>query len=122
LELFQPFVFVAGDEAAVTAGAVLSIFSVTVAVAVLPALSVTDAETISLAPSAVTVWVGGQEATPEPESKQEKFTVTLVLFQPLAFGVGDVAAITVGGVLSMLTITLVVAVLPALSVAVPEMI
>jgi len=48
-------------------------------------------------------------------------TVTLELFQPFPFGAGDDAADIVGGVLSMLNLMLVLAVLPALSVAVPEM-
>jgi hypothetical protein len=46
-------------------------------------------------------------------------TVTLALFQPLAFGVGLTLAVIDGGVLSMLTVTDAIAVFPALSVAVP---
>jgi hypothetical protein len=48
--------------------------------------------------------------------------VTGVLFQFAAFGPGDEAAVMLGGVLSKLTATDVLAVLPALSVAVPEII
>jgi len=74
-----------------------------------------------LAPSVETVIGDGQLATPESESLHAKVTVTLELFQPLAFGAGDGVAVIVGGVLSMFTLTLVLDMLPALSVAVPEM-
>jgi hypothetical protein len=73
-----------------------------------------------LEPSVDTVCVGGHEAIPESESAHVKFTATLELFHPLAFALGVGAAVSVGGVLSILTITRVVAVLPAVSVAVPE--
>ena len=63
----------------------------------------------------------GQIATPERESLQMKLTITVELLQPLAFGVGKGFAVIAGGVLSMFNVTLVVAVLPALSVVVPEM-
>lgn len=56
---------------------------------------------------------------PESESEQVKLTVTFVLFHPAESGDGETLAAIAGGVLSMLTFTLVVAVTPALSVAVP---
>jgi len=58
---------------------------------------------------------------PESESLHVSVTVTFELFQPFPFGVGDVAAEIVGEVLSIFNLMLVLAVLPALSVAVPEM-
>jgi hypothetical protein len=64
-------------------------FSVTLAVAVFPALSLADPEIACFAPSVVTVWGGGQLATPDVASEQVKVTVTLELFQPFAFGGGD---------------------------------
>jgi len=63
-----------------------------------------------------------QAATPESVSPQLKFTVTLELFQPFALGEGEATATMVGGVLSRFTVTLVVAELPEVSVAVPEII
>ena len=62
----------------------------------------------------------GQVATPDKESAHEKVTVTLELFQPLEFAAGEALAVIVGGVSSTFTVMLVLAVLPALSVAVPE--
>ena len=61
----------------------------------------------------------GQEATPERESEQVKVTVTGPLFQPLALGAGEVAAVIVGEDVSMFSVTLAEAELPALLVAVP---
>jgi len=73
-----------------------------------------------LAPSVDTVIGDGQLATLESESPHAKLTATFELFQPLAFGGGDAVAVSVGGVLSMFNLTLALAVLPALSAAVPE--
>ena len=56
---------------------------------------------------------------PEPESAQLNVTVTFVLFQPAEFANGDVLAAIVGGVLSILTLTVAVPPTPALFVAVP---
>ena len=56
---------------------------------------------------------------PERESVQAKLTVTLLLFQPAELGAGRTPAAIAGGVLSMLTLTVIVAVFPALFVAVP---
>jgi hypothetical protein len=57
---------------------------------------------------------------PLAESEHVNVTVTTELFHPAAFGAGAVVAVIVGGVLSTRTVTDVVAVLPALSLAVPE--
>jgi len=62
----------------------------------------------------------GHEATPDKLSAQLNDAVTLVLFQPAAFGNGESAVAIVGGVLSMLTVLEVLAVFPATSTAVPE--
>jgi hypothetical protein len=48
-----------------------------------------------------------------------KFRVTLLLFHPAALGAGEALTVTTGGVLSIFRTAFVVAVLPALSVAVP---
>ena len=72
-------------------------------------------------PSALTVASAGQFPRPESASAQTKLTVTSAWFHPAAFGAGEADAAIVGGVLSRLTVTFVVALLPAVSVAVPVM-
>jgi hypothetical protein len=52
---------------------------------------------------------------------QVKLTVTFELFHPFALGAGITPAAIFGGVFAMFRVTLVLAVFPALSVAVPEM-
>ncbi len=60
------------------------------------------------------------EATPDSESVHVKLTVTVLLFQPLAFAEGDLEPVMVGGVLSMLMlITVAEALFPALSAQIP---
>jgi hypothetical protein len=51
---------------------------------------------------------------------QVKLTVGSVLFQPFAFGAGLMLLVIVGAVVSRFMVTEVVAVLPALSEAVPD--
>jgi hypothetical protein len=114
VELFE-------GEAMVTLGGVLSSLMLTDVLATLPALSMAVPETDWLTPSVVTVCGGGQVATPEDESVQLNVTVGLLLFQPAAFGTGDTTAVIAGDVWSTLTVTEVLAVFPATSVAVPEM-
>src|SRR5437879_10615414 len=91
----------------------------TVVLALLPALSVAvplddwplPSASVS---SAVQLWI------PESVSEQLKCTVTSLLFQPAALGVVVAAPLIVGAVLSMLIPeTVVLVLLPALSVAVP---
>ena len=97
-------------------------FSMTLAEAELPALSVAVPEMVWFAPSAVTAIGAGQEAIPDKESEQAKVTVTCPLFQPAALAAGDADAVMVGEDLSIFNVTLAEAELPALSVAVPEMV
>jgi hypothetical protein len=53
---------------------------------------------------------------------QVKVTVTSELFQPLAFGAGEIVAVTVGPVAGWIfKVTVAVREFPALSVAVPVM-
>src|SRR5882672_1128083 len=56
---------------------------------------------------------------PDPTSAHVKCVVTGVLFQPVLLAGGEDVAVTTGGVLSMFRVTLVEAVLPAPSTAVP---
>ncbi len=62
-----------------------------------------------------------QVATPEVVSVQLNVTVTSELFHPFILGGGDCDALIDGAVLSMFTVTLVVVLLPAASVAVTSM-
>ncbi len=113
--LYQSF-FRVPDALAAVVGAVRSIWMpLTVLVAVLPALSAQVAVADRLAPSPVTVVAAGCAAGPDSASVQVQVTVTSPFCQPL----GNVPVST-GAVLSMLTVTvLLVALLPAASVAVP---
>jgi hypothetical protein len=63
----------------------------------------------------------GQVATPDKLSAHVKVTVTGVVFQVLASGPGDVAAVIVGGVLSRFTFAHAVADSPVVSMALPQM-
>ena len=106
-----------------TVGGVLSmLIPLTVAEAEFPARSVHVPVTDWFAASVERiVGAGGLPAArPERLSAHWKLTVTFVLFQPLAFGAGVRAGVTVGGVLSMLiALTVAEAEFPATSVQVP---
>ena len=108
----------AGVALAAITGADLSTFSVTDACAVLPARSVADLVITWPAPSVVTSTGAGHE-TPDPLSLQVNVTRTSVRCQPSALATGLGVATIVARVLSMFTVTLVVASLPARSTAVP---
>src|SRR5258706_1937197 len=97
-------------------GLVASSLMCTVAEAVLPALSAAVAVRSCPRVSVVTCTGAGQDAMPEPVSSQVYATVTSVLFQPPAFGIGDRCVTIVGGVVSRLRCTVVDWMLPALSV------
>src|SRR6266516_676580 len=118
---YQPFAFGPVVAAPDSDGAVLStLMPVTDVVAVLPALSVAVPDAVWLVPSP-RLWLAGQDLTPErfAWSAQAKLTVTSSAYQPLPFGARSAAAVTVGGVRSMLTVAVSLALLPALSVPVP---
>src|SRR5690242_14955269 len=84
----------------------------------LPARSVAASlVTLWFAPSVLSTLSLGQVATPDSASVQVKWTVTALLYQPAVFGVVVGAPFTPGAVRSMLTETLPVPVLPALSLA-----
>ena len=109
----------AGATAAVMAGGVLSILTVAVVLAVLPARSAAVPEAVCVAPSVAKEAGALQLATPESASEHAKLTVRFVLFQPKLLAAGVRLAVMAGGVLSTLTFVLGVAVFPATSVAVP---
>jgi hypothetical protein len=78
----------------------------TVAVALtFPALSVHKPLAVWPGPSVLSVMGAVQLAMPERLSAPVNVTVTLVLFHPAPFGAGDAAAVAVGGVMSILTVT-----------------
>ena len=106
----------------VSVGAVLSRFTARVAVALLPAWSVAVPVMIWFCPSVVTVTGDEIDATPESGSVAVKLTTGLVLFQPAELGAGMIVEETMGTVLSILRVTVAVALFPARSVAVPEII
>jgi len=107
-------------DVTVKTGGVLSSLTIFDVLAEFPAKSCMDGEEIWLIPSLVTNCDAGQETTPLRLSAQVKPTVTLELFQPAALAAGFEVAVMVGGVLSSLTVTDVVAVNPAVFRAVPE--
>src|SRR5207302_201331 len=107
------------SKEAVRTGAVLStLMPVTVSEALLPAASVAVPVADWSVPSPRTF---GAEtvATPDSESSAVKCTVTSSLYQPAALTARSGAAVIVGLVLSMLTSAVLLAELPALSVAEP---
>src|SRR3954468_9399001 len=118
--LYHPLLF--GDVVAAPdrVGAVLSTLTpVTEAGALaLSAKSVAVPLAAWLAPSPSTL-SAVLEATPESASLPANETVTSLLYQPLMFAARSAAAVAGGGVLSSLTVTESVALLPALSAAVP---
>src|SRR6266571_4660148 len=85
--LFQPLPLAAVRLTKVMTGAVLSmLMPLAVAVGlVLPALSLQVPEADCPAPSALSVVAAVQKSIPDKLSLPAKVTVTLVLFQPLAF-------------------------------------
>ena len=85
----------------------------------LPAWSIAVPENFWFAPSVVTTMGAGHTATPEPGSAQPKLTVTSPVRQPAAFAAGVTIALIAGGRVSMETVALVDALLPARSAAVP---
>src|SRR3954471_20873639 len=97
LLLTQPL----GAETSVP-GAVLSILTGSlVALVVLPALSETEAEAVWPSPSVErTESAGFSPARPERASSADQVCVTLVLYQPLSFGLVVGAALRFGLVLS----------------------
>lgn len=119
LVLFQPAAFGAGVAVELMVGAVLSIFTVSLAVAVFPATSVAVPFTTWFAPWPVSVVGPLQDFTPEVASVHVKLTVTLVLFQLKLSAAGVWPGVIVGAVLSRLIVTDVEAVFPAKSTAVP---
>ena len=118
---YQPAALGEVVAAPLIVGAVLSmLIPATVVLALLPALSVAVPVADWAAPAALRVIGLVQLAIPERTSEQRKLAVTSLLFQPLALAAGLRLPLIAGPVLSMLIPeTVALALLPALSVAVP---
>ena len=120
--LFQPAPLAAGVCAPVIVGAIVSMRTTIDVLAGLPARSVTVRATVVI-PSALTFTSAGQSpgAMPDVASLHVKCTTTDPLFQPAAFAAGCNEATMTGGVWStLMPCTVVLAELPAVSVAVPD--
>ena len=102
-------------------GGLVPIFSVMLAVAEFPAMSVAVPEIVWPAPSVLMVCGAGQVAIGAVVLVHTKLTVTLELFHPLASGPGEAVATILGGVKAIFNITFAVAEFPATSVALPAM-
>src|SRR3954463_2440398 len=95
---YQPLARGFETSAVVTGGVESILIGDTVAVAVLPARSVTLAVALSAAPSPLTSVGAGQAPTarPDNESWHDQVTVTLVWCHPALFGAGDADPVIVG--------------------------
>ena len=114
----HPSAFAAGATDAEIDARVLTILTLTVVVAWLPARS-TAVPVKVCDPSAVTTIGGAHDAMPEPASAHVKVIVASASMTPLAPGAGVTAAAIVGAAVSMFTVNELTAVLPATSVALP---
>src|SRR5260370_20227830 len=120
--LYQPFVAGIAEEtdALIAGGDAACTFKATFADALFPALSVAVPLNTWFGPTVVTETLFNELATPESVSVQAKFIVTAPpagrITVPLTAG-GMTVAVIVGGVLSMDTLIVTVAVFPALSTA-----
>src|SRR6266851_93855 len=128
--LFQPLALAAGVRLVrAIVGAVLSTLRFpTVVLALFPAASVAVPVADWPVPSVLSAIGAAQLAMPDPGvpllaflgSAQVKEMLTALLFQPLALGAGKTLPVIVGAVSSMFSTSASVAVLPALSTAVPK--
>ncbi len=118
--VYQPLVFLVGPLGVpLSDGADLSmLIPPTVVLALLSALSTAVPVTDWLAPSPLSVVELVQLLMPDVASAQVKLTVTSLLFQPLPFAAGERLPVMVGAVLSSLTVTEPVPLLPTRSAAV----
>src|SRR3954470_6460803 len=119
---YQPFVLSGAGSVAVVTGSVRSMCRPeTVAEVELPALSSTLSLALRLSPSPATSESAGQEpAIPDNVSEHVQCTKTSWLYQPSSFGWVVTAPLMLGAVSStLMPATLVEALLPAASVAVP---
>ena len=91
--------------------------NVTLVDVVFPALSVAVPLNTCPAPAVVTLIEAGQMAIPESPSEQLNVIIAGAVTTPFAPGAGVTVAVMAGGVLSMLSVVLALAVCPAASVA-----
>jgi hypothetical protein len=115
---YQPAGFGAVVGAPLSVGAVSSMFTVTLMVALLSALSTAVPVTAWLEPSPVNILVPLQLLIPDSASEHAKLTATADRFQPFALAAGEALPTMVGAVSSSLTVTEPLPVLPRRSTAV----
>jgi hypothetical protein len=120
-ELFHPAALGAGAGVAITDKGASCTLSVTLVDVVFPALSVADPLKTCPAPAVVTLIGAGHTAMPESPSEQLNVTTAGAVTTPFAPGTGAIVAVMAGGVLSMFSVVLALAVCPAASVAVALM-
>ncbi len=116
--MFHPAAFGGGAGVAIIESGANCTLNVTLVDVVLPALSVADPLKTCPAPAVVTLIGAGHTAMPESPSEQLKVITAGAVTTPLAPGAGATVAVIAGGVLSMFSVVLVLAVCPAASVAV----
>jgi hypothetical protein len=116
--LFHPAALGGGAGVAITDKGANCTLNVTLVDAVFPALSVADPLNACPAPAVVTLIGTGQTLMPDNPSEQLNVMTAGAVTTPLAPGTGATVAVIVGGVLSMLSVVLALAVCPAASVAV----
>ncbi len=117
-ELFHPAGLGGGAGVAITESGANCTLNVTLVDAVFPALSVAVPLNTCPAPAVVTFMGAGQIAMPESPSVQVNVITAGAVTTPLAPGAGVTVAVMAGGVLSIFSVVLALAVCPAASVTV----
>jgi len=117
-ELFHPAALGAGAPVALTESGVNCTLNVTLVDAVFPALSVVEPLNAWPAPAVVTLIGEGQISIPANPSLHANVMTAGAVITPLAPGAGATVAVIVGGVLSIFSVVLALAVCTAASVAV----
>jgi len=104
--VLMPLEFGAGETVYVIVGGVSSILTLAhIGSDMFPAASTACPQKDWFAPCVATAIGGGHVLTPDPESAQVNVTVTLVLFQPAAFGAGNTEAAIVGAIVSVVNVS-----------------
>jgi hypothetical protein len=109
-ELFHPAALGGGAGVAITESGASCTLNVTLVDVVFPALSVAVPLNTCPVPAVVTLMGAGQTAMPESPSEQLNVITAGAVTTPFAPGTGDTVAVMAGGVLSMLSVVLALAV------------
>jgi hypothetical protein len=108
--LFHPAALAVGAGVAIIESGASCTLNVTLVDVVLPALSVADPLKTWPAPAVVTLIGAGHTATPESPSEHENVITAGAVTTPLAPGAGATVAVMAGGVLSIFSVVLALAV------------